>query len=126
MRRTLWILGRAGSGGERGARAGMARRVRVLRRTKRATATTFGHGFNHCRLMFSSDHREKRGWSTDYPGADFNLSVRLSELTKTRVTRDKSGDPDYITVSAGDPDLFQCPTSWWKTAAPRASGTTRC
>jgi hypothetical protein len=70
---------------------------------------TFAGGFNHCRLMFSSDHREKRGWSTDYPGADINFSVRLGELTKTRVTKAKDGDPAYITVSATDPALFQCP-----------------
>ena len=76
---------------------------------KHPTATTFAGAFNHCRLMFSSDHREKRGWSTDYPGADINFSVRLAELTKTRITRDKTGDPDYITVSATDPALFQCP-----------------
>ncbi|HZL95518.1 MAG TPA: hypothetical protein VFB99_17815, partial [Vicinamibacterales bacterium] len=44
---------------------------------KHATATTFAGAFNHCRLMFTSDHREKRGWSTDDPGADINFSVRL-------------------------------------------------
>ena len=49
---------------------------------KHPTATTFAGGFNHCRLMFMSDHREKRGWSTDYPGADINFSVRLGELTR--------------------------------------------
>src|SRR6187402_2854727 len=76
---------------------------------KRATATTFAGAFNHCRLMFTSDHREKRGWSTDYPGADINFSVRLGELTRTRITKDKTGDPDYITVSPTDPNLFQCP-----------------
>ena len=76
---------------------------------KHATATTFSGGFNHCRLMFTSDHREKRGWSTDYPGADINFSVRLGELTKTRVTKDRTGDPDFITVSPTEPDLFQCP-----------------
>jgi len=76
---------------------------------KHPTATTFAGAFNHCRLMFSSDHREKRGWSTDYPGADINFSVRLAELTKTHITKDKTGDPDYITVSATDPNLFQCP-----------------
>jgi uncharacterized protein DUF4159 len=76
---------------------------------KHPTETTFAGAFNHCRLMFSSDHREKRGWSTDYPGADINFSVRLGELTRTRITRDKSGDPDYITVSATEPALFQCP-----------------
>ena len=73
------------------------------------TATTFAGGFNHCRLMFTSDHREKRGWSTDYPGADINFSVRLGELTRTRITKDKTGDPDYVTVSATEPALFQCP-----------------
>ncbi|HLG59718.1 MAG TPA: DUF4159 domain-containing protein [Vicinamibacterales bacterium] len=73
------------------------------------TATTFAGGFNHCRLMFTSDHREKRGWSTDYPGADINFSVRLGELTRARITKDKTGDPDYLTVSATEPALFQCP-----------------
>ncbi len=73
------------------------------------TRATFAGGFNHCRLMFASDHREKRGWSTDYPGADINFSVRLGELTRTRVTRQKDGDPEYVTVSATEPALFQCP-----------------
>jgi hypothetical protein len=76
---------------------------------KHPTATTFAGGFNHCRLMFMSDHREKRGWSTDYPGADINFSVRLGELTRARITKDKSGDPDYITVAATEPSLFMCP-----------------
>jgi Domain of unknown function (DUF4159) len=76
---------------------------------KHPTSTTFVGGFNHCRLMFMSDHREKRGWSTDYPGADINFSVRLGELTRTRITKDKTGDPDYITVSALEPALFMCP-----------------
>ena len=76
---------------------------------KHPTSTTFVGGFNHCRLMFMSDHREKRGWSTDYPGADINFSVRLGELTRTRITKDKTGDPEYITISATEPALFQCP-----------------
>ena len=36
--------------------------------------------------MFTSDHREKQGWGTDYPGADINFSIRVSELTKINVT----------------------------------------
>jgi hypothetical protein len=76
---------------------------------KHATATTFAGGFNHCRLMFTSDHREKRGWSTDYPGADINFSVRLGELTRTRIIKDRTGDPDYITVAPTEAELFQCP-----------------
>jgi hypothetical protein len=76
---------------------------------KHPTSTTFAGGFNHCRLMFMSDHREKRGWSTDYPGADINFSVRLGELTRTRIITDRTGDPDYITVAATEPSLFMCP-----------------
>jgi multidrug efflux pump subunit AcrB len=38
-------------------------------RPKHAIPTTFAGAFNHCRLMFTSDRREKRGWSTDYRGA---------------------------------------------------------
>ena len=51
------------------------------------TPTTFQGSFNFCRAMFTSDRREKQGWGTDYPGADINFSVRLSELTKVPVTR---------------------------------------
>jgi len=76
------------------------------------TATTFDGSFHFCRAMFSSDHREKQGWGTDYPGADINLSVRLAELTKIRVTltRDGSEDvPDAVVVRLTDDALFQCP-----------------
>lgn len=77
------------------------------------TATTFSGGFNFCRLMFNSDHREKQGWSTDYPGADINFSIRISELTKITVTwRDDSSEgpePDAVVVRATDEALFNCP-----------------
>jgi hypothetical protein len=76
---------------------------------RRPTANTFQGAFNFCRLMFSSNRREKRGWSTDYPGADINFSVRLGELTRTRITKQKDGDPEYVTVAATDAALFQCP-----------------
>ena len=79
------------------------------------TATTFDGNFHFCRVMFTSDRREKQGWSTDYPGADINLSVRLSELTKLRVTLthdDEGGEgevPDTVVVRLTDDALFQCP-----------------
>jgi hypothetical protein len=73
------------------------------------TAQTFQGGFNFCRLMFGSNRREKGGWRTDYPGADYNLSVRLGELTKTRVTKDSAGRPAYAVVRPTDAALFQCP-----------------
>ena len=47
------------------------------------TSETFEGSFHFCRVMFSSDRREKQGWSTDYPGADLNFSTRLAELTKS-------------------------------------------
>jgi hypothetical protein len=79
------------------------------------TATTFDGNFHFCRVMFNSNRREKQGWSTDYPGADINLSVRLSELTKIRVTltHDSEGGegevPDTVVVRLTDDALFQCP-----------------
>jgi hypothetical protein len=74
------------------------------------TPTSFKGAFNFCRAMFTSNRREKRGWDTDYPGADINFSVRLSELTKTRVTKDAAGhDPEYVVVRLTDQALFQCP-----------------
>ena len=74
------------------------------------TATSFRGAFTFCRVWFASDRREKRGWGTDYPGADINFSIRLSELTKTRVTRQiDSNDPEFVVVRLSDPELFQCP-----------------
>ncbi len=38
------------------------------------------------------------GWTTDYPDAELNFSIRLAELTKTRVKRDETGTPEFVTV----------------------------
>jgi hypothetical protein len=76
------------------------------------TATTFEGSFHFCRILFTSDRREKQGWSTDYPGADINLSVRLGELTKMRVAMTQDGEetvPDAVVVRLTDDALFQCP-----------------
>jgi hypothetical protein len=79
---------------------------------KFATADTFAGSFNFCRILFMSDRREKQGWSTDYPGADINFSVRLAELTKVRVKMTHDGEeevPDAVVVRLTDDALFQCP-----------------
>src|SRR4029078_10200995 len=76
------------------------------------TATTFEGSFHFCRVMFTSDRREKQGWATDYPGADLNFSTRLSELTKVRVKMTHAGEevlPDAVVVNLPDDSLFQCP-----------------
>ena len=75
------------------------------------TPQTFEGSFHFCRVMFSSDRREKQGWSTDYPGADLNFSTRLAELTKVRVKMTRDGDetvPDAVVVHLTDDDLFKC------------------
>ena len=77
------------------------------------TQHTFAGSFNFCRVMFTSDRREKSGWRTDYPGADINFSVRLSELTKADVKMDRGGaedeTPDAVVVRLTDDALFECP-----------------
>jgi hypothetical protein len=85
------------------------------------TATSFGGGFNFCRVMFTSDRREKQGWGTDYPGADINFSERLAELTKVRVQMTHEGDgegevPDAVVVRLTDDALFQCPFTFMEDA----------
>ena len=91
----------------RGALGGFGRNVRA----KFPTADTFGHGFNFCRGIYDSIYREAggQGWSTDYPDAELNFSIRLAELTKTRVAFDRTRTPDFLTVRLTDDALFYCP-----------------
>jgi uncharacterized protein DUF4159 len=75
-----------------------------------ATAESFDGGFNFCRIIFSQNNDGDGGnWSVDYPRADVNLSIRLSELTRTRISRDASGEPNHVLLRLTDDLLFQCP-----------------
>lgn len=83
---------------------------------RQPNAESFGKGFNFCRGVYTSGRREPggQGWSTDYPDAERNFSIRLAELTRTRVSRvagagEDYGEPDYLTVRLQDPALLQCP-----------------
>jgi hypothetical protein len=69
-------------------------------RARVASDADFDGRFNFCRLMYTSVVREQggMGWATDYPGADQNLSIRLSELTKTAVSRQTGGEPNHLVV----------------------------
>lgn len=69
-----------------------------------ATADSFDGAWHFCRLAYSG-----RGWTTDYPDADYNFSTRLSELTKTAVGRSPGGEVRPLIVRPTDPALFQCP-----------------
>jgi len=75
------------------------------------TAASFDGGFNFCRGMYTSGRRDGsgNGWTTDYPDADINFSIRLSELTKTSISRQAGDEPNHLTVPLTDPFLFHCP-----------------
>jgi hypothetical protein len=76
--------------------------------TRLATARDFDGRFNFCRLVYQGNGRGGR-WTTDYPNADINMSIRFSELTKTRVSFAPSGQPKHLLVGPTDETLFQCP-----------------
>jgi hypothetical protein len=69
------------------------------------------NGFTFCRLMYTSvrSEREGYGWSTDYPAADQNFMIRLSEMTSTKVDFTERGRPNHWVVEITDPELFSCP-----------------
>ena len=67
--------------------------------------------FTFARGWYQSTHREQggQGWYTDYPDADINFTIRLSELTRTPVGLDRNDTPDHIVVQLTDPQLFTYP-----------------
>lgn len=74
------------------------------------TDQSFDGRFNFCRIMFrNGGFGRGGGWAVDYPRADVNLSIRLSELTRTPVSFDESREPRHFVLRLTDPALFQCP-----------------
>jgi hypothetical protein len=66
--------------------------------------------FHFCRLVYQPARDGTGGsWTTDFPRADINISIRLSELTRTNVSFGAAGEPDHLVVRATDSELFQCP-----------------
>jgi hypothetical protein len=77
-----------------------------------STAADVDGTFQFCRIIFNADMRgDPQGgtWNVDWPRADMNLSVRLSELTKTTVGRSPEGEPTHLLLRLTDDVLFQCP-----------------
>jgi hypothetical protein len=75
-----------------------------------ATEADFDGQFHFCRLAYQQSRSGLGGsWRTDYPNADINMSIRLSELTKTRVSFDAARSPNHLLVRPTDDVLFQCP-----------------
>jgi hypothetical protein len=74
------------------------------------TPDSFDGGFNFCRILFRGNRfGDGGGWGVDYPRADVNLTIRLSELTRTLISRDAAGEPNHLVVRLTDDALFQCP-----------------
>src|SRR5687767_2367795 len=77
---------------------------------RRPAPDTFQGDFNFCRLAFRSSFGGfGGGWGVDYPRADQNLSVRLSELSVAAVDVGADGTPKYVVLQATEPELFKCP-----------------
>ena len=90
--------------GGRGRRGGGSYGIR------RPDKDSFTGDFTFCRLAFRQAYDgDGAGWGVDYPRADQNLSIRLSELTKSKVDFDKNDDPNYYVIQATDEELFNCP-----------------
>ena len=79
-------------------------------RARTASPEDFDGTFHFCRIVFRNAlEGDGGGWSVDYPRADINFSLRLSELTKTHVGKDQTGEPKHLLVQLTDPSLFDCP-----------------
>src|SRR6266581_7262302 len=75
-----------------------------------ATAKDFDGHFHFCRWVYQAALDGDGGnWNADWPRADINLSIRLSELTKTDVSKDATGEPNHLLVRLTDDALFDCP-----------------
>jgi hypothetical protein len=70
----------------------------------------FDGKFHFCRLVYDGAATGDAGgsWRTDWPNADINMSIRLSELTKIRVSFTQ-GSPNPLLIRPSDDLLFQCP-----------------
>jgi hypothetical protein len=70
----------------------------------------FDGGFQFCRLVFNNGpNGDGFGGSVDFPRADENLSIRLSELTKIPVSMDQNNEPKTLLLNAVQPELTHCP-----------------
>ena len=90
--------------------AAAAQFQRAFRGARVASPEDFDGRFHFCRLVYESGRGSRGGsWSTDYPNADINMSIRLSELTKTAVSFGPANEPNHLLVRPADDELFQCP-----------------
>jgi hypothetical protein len=95
-------LATTGEAQRRGGRGGFSVRP--------AEPLDFDGSWQFCRVAFRQNRNgDGGGWSVDFPRADINLSIRLSELTKTTVGFAAPQEPKHLVIQLTDPTLFQCP-----------------
>lgn len=72
------------------------------------------NAFTFCRVEYSGGawgggNPRRGGWATDYPEADENLSLRLSQITTLNVNRREDGGFQHAVVRLDDPELLKYP-----------------
>jgi hypothetical protein len=83
---------------------------RRFRRYQLATPASFDGAFQFCRVFYRGSANGDGGdWQVDFPRADSNLMTRLSELTKTQISRLPDGEPNHVIIRLTQPELFRCP-----------------
>jgi hypothetical protein len=91
----LAIVLAAASSGEaqrRGGRGGFSIRP--------ASPEDFDGSWQFCRVAFRQNRNgDGGGWSVDFPRADINMSIRLSELSKTTVSFAAEQEPNHIMMT---------------------------
>jgi hypothetical protein len=88
----------------------LARQRRFGGRFPIPTEQSFDGRFHFCRAAFRTGRFGRGGgWGVDYPDADVNFSIRLSELTRTQVSFDEQKSPRHFVIQLTDPVLFRCP-----------------
>ena len=84
----------------------------MFRRYALATPKDFDGAFQFCRVYFrqaANGDPQSGDWQVDFPRADSNLMTRLSELTKTPISRLPDGEPNHVIIRLNQPELFKCP-----------------
>src|SRR5580704_9073265 len=103
--------GRGGRGGDGGGRGGAIPRSGpgTPLWDRYVTVDDFDGAFQFCRLQFrNGSNGDGNGWNVDWPRADQNLSIRLSELTRTPVSMDGDKNPNSVLLTATMPEISHC------------------
>jgi hypothetical protein len=81
-----------------------------FRRYELATPNDFDGAFQFCRVFYRTAANGDGGdWQVDFPRADSNLMTRMSELTKTPISRLPDGEPNHVIIRLSQAELFKCP-----------------